>query len=56
MTLVAFVWGLVADFRYRSAIIAGIPFDGSIVAKVDEYNKEVKGDGMAYAVKPWKDR
>ena len=56
VTLAAFIWGLVADFRYRSAIIAGVPFDGSIVANVDEYNKEVKGDGMAYAVKPWKDR
>ena len=52
----SFVWGVVADYRYRSAIIAGVPFDGSIVATVDEYEKQVKGDGMAYAMKPWKDR
>ena len=52
----AFVYGLVADFKYRSAIIAGIPLDGSIVATVGEYQKEVKGDGMAYVVDPWKDR
>jgi hypothetical protein len=32
------------------------PFNGSVVATVDEYNKEVKGDGMRYAVKAWKDR
>ncbi len=50
------IWGLVADYRYRSTLIAGIPFDGSIVAGVDEYNKETNGDGMAYVVKPWKDR
>ena len=52
----AFVWGCVADYRYRSAIIAGIPLDGSIVANVAEYEKEVKGDGMAYVVNAWKDR
>ena len=52
----AFVYGLVADYRYRSAIIAGIPLDGSIVATVAEYEKEVKGDGMAYVVNAWKDR
>ena len=50
------IWGLVADQRYRSAVIAGIPFDGSVVATVGEYEKEVKGDGMAYVVNPWKDR
>lgn len=49
-------WGLVSDYRYRSAIIAGIPLDGSIVATVDDYNKEIKGNGMKYAVKSWKDR
>jgi hypothetical protein len=54
--LASLIWGLVADHRYRSSIIAGVPFDGSIVATVDEYNQEVKGDGMRYAVKPWKDR
>ena len=54
--LTALIWGLVADYRYRSSIIAGLPFDGSIVATVDEYNQEAKGDGMRYAVKPWKDR
>jgi hypothetical protein len=54
--LTGLIWGLVADYRYRSSIIAGLPFDGSIVATVDEYNKEAKGDGMRYAVKPWKDR
>jgi len=52
----AFVWGAVEDYRYRSTIIAGVPFDGSILASASEYNKEVKGDGMAYAVRPWKDR
>jgi hypothetical protein len=52
----AIVWGLVADYRYRSAIIAGIAFDGSIVATVNEYQREVKGDGMAYVVNPWRDR
>ena len=50
------IWGLVADYRYRSSIIAGLQFDGSVVATVEEYNREVKGDGMRYAVKPWKDR
>ena len=54
--LTAFVWGLVVDYRYRSSIVVGVPFDGSIVTTVDEYNKEVKGDGMKYAVKAWKDR
>jgi hypothetical protein len=54
--LTALIWGLVADYRYRSRIIAGVPFDGSIVATVAEYNKEAKGDGMKYAVTPWKDR
>jgi hypothetical protein len=54
--LTALIWGLVTDYRYRSAIIAGIPFDGSVVANVAEYNKEVRGDGMRYRVKPWKDR
>jgi hypothetical protein len=54
--LAALIWGLVVDYRYRSSIIAGVPFDGSIVATVDEYNKTVKGDGMKYAVKAWKDR
>ena len=34
----------------------GIPFDGSLVSTVDEYNREVNGDGMKYAVKAWKDR
>jgi hypothetical protein len=54
--LTAVIWGLVADYRYRSSIIAGIPFDGSVVATVGEYNTEVHGDGMKYRVKPWKDR
>jgi hypothetical protein len=54
--LSASIWGLVTDYRYRSSIIAGVPFDGSVVTTVDEYNQEVKGDGMKYAVKPWKDR
>jgi hypothetical protein len=48
--------GVLADSRYRAAIIAGLQFDGSVVATVDEYNKEVMGNGMRYAVKPWKDR
>ena len=30
--LAAMIWGLVSDYRYRSAIIAGIPFEGSLVA------------------------
>jgi hypothetical protein len=50
------IWGLIADHRYRASIIAGLPFDGSVVTTVDEYNKEVKGDGIRYAVKAWKDR
>ena len=54
--LAALIWGLVLDYRYRSALIAGIPFEGSVVATVDEYNRETKGDGMKYVVKPWKDR
>jgi hypothetical protein len=54
--LVSLVWGIVADYRYRSSIIAGVPLDGSLVATVDEYNAETRGDGMAYAVKSWKDR
>ena len=52
----ALVWGLAVDSKYRAAIIAGIPFDGSVVTTVRAYNAEVKGDGMGYAVKPWKDR
>jgi hypothetical protein len=52
----ALIWGLVSDYRYRAQIIAGIPFDGSVVATVGEYNRQVKGDGMAYRVRPWKDR
>jgi hypothetical protein len=54
--LAALICGLVADYRYRSSIIAGLQFDGSMVATVEEYNRNVKGDGMRYAVKPWKDR
>jgi hypothetical protein len=54
--IAAFVYGAVGDYKYRSAITAGIPLDGSIVATVNEYQKEVKGDGMAYVVNPWKDR
>jgi hypothetical protein len=54
--LAALIWGLVFDYRYRSALIAGIPFEGSVVATVDEYSRETKGDGMKYVVKPWKDR
>jgi hypothetical protein len=54
--LVAMICGLVSDYRYRSAIIAGIPFEGSLVGTVDEYNRHTKGDGMKYIVKPWKDR
>ena len=60
LTLVTFlaaaICGLVSDYRYRSVIIAGIPFEGSLVATVDEYNRHTKGDGMKYSVKPWKDR
>ena len=54
--LAALVWGLITDYRYRSSIIAGIPFDGSVVTTVPEYNREVKGDGMRYRVRAWKDR
>jgi len=62
LTLTAFtlltclVWGLVKDYRNRAAIISGVPFDGSLVSTVDEYNTEVQGDGMSYVVKPWRDR
>jgi len=52
----ALIWGLVEDYRYRAAVIAGIPLDGSVVATVGEYNREVKGDGMRYQVRAWKDR
>jgi hypothetical protein len=48
--------GMALDQRYRMKIISGIPFDGSILASVDEYNREVKGDGMRYRVKQWDDR
>jgi hypothetical protein len=54
--LAAMISGLVSDYRYRSAVIAGIPFEGSQVAIVDEYNRHTKGDGMKYVVKPWRDR
>jgi hypothetical protein len=54
--LVALICGLVTDYRYRSSIIAGIPFEGSIVGTVKEYNQHTRGDGMKYVVKPWKDR
>ena len=50
--LAALIWGLVVDYRYRSSIIAGPQFDGSIVATVDEYNREVKGDGMRMPSSP----
>lgn len=52
----ALTGGLVADYRYRASIITGLQFDGSIVATVDQYNKETKGEGMRYRVKPWADR
>jgi hypothetical protein len=52
----ALTFGLVIDYRYRSAIIGGLPFDGSVVATVREYKKEVKGDGMKYRAKTWRDR
>ncbi len=55
-TLLAGMWGLAADYRYRNEIVAGRQFDGSIVATVDEYNREVKGDGMRYRVGQWSDR
>jgi hypothetical protein len=48
--------GMALDQRYRMKIISGIPLDGSILASVDEYNREVKGDGMRYRVKQWDDR
>lgn len=48
--------GLMSDYRYRQKVIAGIPFDGTIVATVEEYNREVKGAGMRYGVYPWQDR
>ena len=54
--LAALVWGLITDYRYRSSIVAGIPLDGSVVATVGDYNREVKGDGMRYRVRAWKDR
>jgi hypothetical protein len=54
--LVALIWGCVEDARYKTALIVGVPLDGAIVANVDDYNKEVKGDGMRYSVKPWRDR
>ncbi len=54
--LAALICGLVVDYRYRAAIIAGVPFDGSVVGTVREYAKEVKGDGMKYRVRGWKDR
>jgi hypothetical protein len=60
LTLLTFlgclIWGLVSDYHYRASIIAGLPFDGSTVTTIDAYNKEVKGDGMKYAVRAWKDR
>ena len=52
----ALIWGMIADYRYRCSIIAGVPFDGSVVATVSDYKKEVKGDGMKYRVKAWSDR
>ena len=52
----AVIGGAVADHRYRMAIIAGMPLDGSIVTTVDEYNHEIKGDGMRYLVEDWNDR
>jgi hypothetical protein len=54
--LAGLIWGLVSDSRYRSRLIAGIPFEGAVIATVAQYTKQVKGDGMKYAVKPWKDR
>lgn len=60
LTLLTFlgaaIWGMVEDYRYQTKIIAGVPFDGSLVATVEEYEREVKGDGMRYAIAPWKDR
>jgi hypothetical protein len=45
--------GIALDQRYRQRIIDGVQLDGSIIASVDEYNKEVKGDGMRYRVGHW---
>ena len=52
----AVIAGAVADHRYRMAIIAGVPLDGSIVTTVDRYNQEVNGNGMRYLVEDWSDR
>jgi|GEM_PF-6293946 len=56
LALAGFVWGCVVASRYRSSIISGVPLDGSVIATVAQYNKEIKGDGMKYAVKAWRDR
>lgn len=56
MCLAGAIWGRASDGRRHRALIAGVPFDGSIIATVADYNKEVQGDGMKYAVRPWRDR
>lgn len=55
-TGLAAVFGIVQDFRYKRHLVAGIPFEGARVVTVEEYNAETQGDGMGYAVQPWKDR
>lgn len=53
---IACAWGMIADHRYKSKIVAGLPFDGSVIATVAEYNRETRGTGMRYRVAPWGDR
>lgn len=54
--IVALMWGMISDYKYRSSIISGMQLEGSVIATVKEYNREVKGDGMCYRVAPWSDR
>jgi hypothetical protein len=56
LALAGSVWGCIVDARYRSSILSGVPLDGSVIGTVAQYNKEIKGDGMKYAVKAWRDR
>lgn len=55
-TIGSFVYGMVRDYRYHRELANGIPMEGSVLATVDDYNAEVSGNGMKYAVKEWSDR
>jgi hypothetical protein len=52
-----FIWGARKDYQWQEQLVgSGVHLDGTVVATVDEYNQEVKGDGMIYGVYEWSER